>query len=281
MLTTILLSSALAFASPLSPTIEIVHIGGPTALIEIDGYRILTDPTFDDGPKEYSVGPVTLKKLSSPSMNTTDLGQVDLVLLSHDEHADNLDEKGRAYLNHAAELFTTTSGAKRLGGHAVGLKPWDSKIIKTKNKNTLKITAVPARHGPVGIEPIAGDVIGFVITSQDSGRDLLYITGDTVWYEGTKEATKRFKPMSVLAFAGGAKPLPISVRVTMDATELLEFASALPEAVIIPIHQDGWSHFKESKTDIEQVFATFKLEKRLLSLTPGIKTKVLSIQKIH
>lgn len=280
MLITFLLTSVMAFASPPPPKMEVTHIGGPTALVEIDGYRILTDPTFDDGPKEYPINSVTsLKKTNSPSVKSDDLGQIDLVLLSHDEHADNLDEKGRAYLKKVTEVFTTASGAKRLGGNAVGFKPWESKIIKTKNKKTLKITAVPARHGPVGIEPMAGDVVGFVITSQDSAIDLLYVTGDTVWYEGTKEVTKRFKPLAVLAFAGGAKPLPIPVRVTMDANEILEFANALPSSVIIPIHQDGWAHFKESKTDIEQVFATFKLEKRLLSLTPGLKAEVPFVQK--
>lgn len=27
--------------------VAITHIGGPTALIEVGGWRILTDPTFD------------------------------------------------------------------------------------------------------------------------------------------------------------------------------------------------------------------------------------------
>jgi hypothetical protein len=30
--------------------IRITHIGGPTALIEVEGWRLLTDPTFDPGP---------------------------------------------------------------------------------------------------------------------------------------------------------------------------------------------------------------------------------------
>lgn len=126
----------------------------------------------------------------------------------------------------------------------------------------------------MGIEPIAGDVTGFVISLKNSNQDLIYVTGDTVWYDGTKEVTHRFKPIAVLAFAGSAKPLPIPIRVTMDANELLEFANALPGSIIVPVHRDKWSHFKESKPEIEQVFATFKIEKRLLSLTPGIKTKL-------
>ena len=38
-------------------------IGGPTALIEIDGFRLLTDPTFD-APRAYQLPHVKLEKLS-------------------------------------------------------------------------------------------------------------------------------------------------------------------------------------------------------------------------
>lgn len=85
---------------------------------------------------------MTLKKINSPAIKAADLGPVDLVLLSHDEHADNLDRKGKDYLKQAHDIFTTASAAQRLGGDAVGFKPWESKIIKTKNKNKLRITAV-------------------------------------------------------------------------------------------------------------------------------------------
>jgi L-ascorbate metabolism protein UlaG (beta-lactamase superfamily) len=40
---------------------RITLIGGPTALIEVGGFRLLTDPTFD-GPGEYRLPHVTLKK---------------------------------------------------------------------------------------------------------------------------------------------------------------------------------------------------------------------------
>jgi L-ascorbate metabolism protein UlaG (beta-lactamase superfamily) len=34
--------------------IRITHIGGPTALIEVEGWRLLTDPTFDPPGRRYS-----------------------------------------------------------------------------------------------------------------------------------------------------------------------------------------------------------------------------------
>jgi hypothetical protein len=49
---------------------------------------------------------------------------VDAVLLSHDQHDDNLDAVGRALLPVAGAVVTTTPGAKRLGREARGLAPW-------------------------------------------------------------------------------------------------------------------------------------------------------------
>ena len=74
----------------------ITLIGGPTALIEASGFRLLTDPTFDP-PGEYKLPYVTLKKLAGPARTATEVGRVDAVLLSHDQHADNFDRSGRAY----------------------------------------------------------------------------------------------------------------------------------------------------------------------------------------
>ena len=68
-------------------------IGGPTLLIEHGGFRILTDPTFDERGA-YEARGVTLTKLAGPALKPEDLGPVDLVLLSHDQHFDNLDRPG-------------------------------------------------------------------------------------------------------------------------------------------------------------------------------------------
>jgi hypothetical protein len=38
------------------PEVRIIHIGGPTTLIEIDSLRLLTDPTFDAPGRRYTFG---------------------------------------------------------------------------------------------------------------------------------------------------------------------------------------------------------------------------------
>src|SRR5437588_10201291 len=86
-------------------TLSITLIGGPTALIEVDGFRLLTDPTFD-APGAYQLPHVKLEKLTGPALAAKDIGEVDAVLLSHDQYSDNLDHSGREFLGHdRLELF--------------------------------------------------------------------------------------------------------------------------------------------------------------------------------
>src|SRR5258706_2000963 len=75
----------------------ITLVGGPTTLIELEGFRFVTDPTFD-APGDYPLPHVTLKKTANPVLSADQMGTVDAVLLSHDQHADNLDTSGRAFL---------------------------------------------------------------------------------------------------------------------------------------------------------------------------------------
>jgi L-ascorbate metabolism protein UlaG (beta-lactamase superfamily) len=248
---------------------KITLIGGPTALIEVGGFRLLTDPTFD-APGEYKLPHVTLKKTSHPALTAEQIGRVDAVLLSHDQHADNFDHAGRAYAMQAPRLLTTVVGAKRLGGVAEGLAPGESTKL-TNPAGTLTVTATPARHGPAGIEPLAGDVIGFVL-SLASGSPI-YITGDTVWYEGVAEVARRFQAGLVLLFAGAAKTRG-AFHLTMDANDALDTAHAFPDATIVPLHYEGWAHFSQSGDDLVQSFKALGIGARLRLLEPGVPTTI-------
>src|ERR1700761_4146938 len=127
-------------------SLSMTLIGGPTALIEIDGFRLLTDPTFD-APRTYQLGHVKLEKLSGPALAEDTIGEIDAALLSHDQHSDNLDESGKHFLSKAKRVLTTVAGAKRLGGSVEGLAPWASTEL-ARNGRLLTVTATPARHGP-------------------------------------------------------------------------------------------------------------------------------------
>ena len=249
---------------------HIAYIGGPTALISYHGLRLLTDPTFDSHGTEYVGGPTTLRKLADPAVTIDKLGPIDLVLLSHDQHSDNLDHAGREMLAQAGKVFTTAEGAKRLGGNAVGFVPWQTIELQSPDGTPLLVTATPARHGPVGSEGRSGPVVGFVLrpaTGPDA--EALYFSGDTVWYEGVAEVARWFNISTAVLNMGAAKvqaagPAPL----TMTAADAVQLAKAMPNATIVPLHFEGWAHFTESRPVIQQTFRDAGLEARLRWINP-------------
>jgi L-ascorbate metabolism protein UlaG (beta-lactamase superfamily) len=253
-------------------TLRITLIGGPTALIEIDGFRLLTDPTFDE-PGAYQLPHVKLEKLTGPALSAKAIGEVVAVLLSHGPHSDNLDHSGRDFLKHARRVLTTEAGAKRLGGKAEGFAPWQVTELTGNNGHSLTITATPARHGPAGIEPLSGDVIGFVVASNKPASRPLYISGDTTWFDGVAEVAKPFKADVVLPFAGAAQTRG-PFHLTMDTNDTIETAHAFPDAVIAPVHTDGWAHFRQSANDLRATFDTLGFGPRLRILQPGVATVI-------
>lgn len=251
-------------------TLTLTLIGGPTALIEIGGLRLLTDPTFD-APGDYRLPHATLRKTGGPALSADQIGPVDAVLLSHDQHADNLDHAGRALIARVPRVLTTVAGAKRLGGSAQGLRPWEETALRMPEGGMLRVTATPARHGPAGIEPLSGDVIGFVLAPSDARP--IYVSGDTVWYDGVAEVAHRFPAGLVLLFAGAAQTRG-PFHLTMDTNDAIETAHAFADATIVPVHYDGWAHFTQGRGDLEKSFAALGIGARLRLLEPGIATRI-------
>ena len=242
--------------------IRLTYIGGPTALIEIGGLRVLTDPTFDPAGTEYPTPTYVLRKTEGPALSPEALGAVDVVLLSHDHHHDNLDHEGRRVLDAAASVVTTSAGAARLGGKSVGVTPWQYIDVPTPAGGSLRITATPARHGPSNGD--RGPVIGFILALADDPDSVVYVSGDTVWYDGVAEVARRFTPAVALLFAGAARVREVGpAHLTLTADEMVTAARALTRALIVPLHFEGWAHFSESRADIERAFAEAGLAKRL------------------
>jgi L-ascorbate metabolism protein UlaG (beta-lactamase superfamily) len=244
----------------------------PNCPHECFGLRLLTDPTFDE-PGSYEAGDIVLEKRIGPAFSGDNLGVVDAVLLSHDQHFDNLDRTGREVVERAKSTFTTRSGAKRPGASATGLSPWETIRFEGTSGQRLYISATPARHGPSGIEPIAKEVTGFVLGIDQPG-DAIYIKGDTVWYEGVAEVARRFRPRLVILFAGSAKPRR-PFHVTMDNNDAIETAHALPNSKIVAVHNEGWAHFTESQADVVRAFGTLGLASRLQTLERGHPERIL------
>ncbi len=160
-------------------------------------------------------------------------GGIDAVLLHHDTHDGNLDHAGGAFLPEVPIVFTTDSGAGRLGGNAHGLAFWQTAELQRPDGATVTVTGVPARHGPIGREPVTGDVVGFILTS--------------VLFLGSAR----------MAFAFDSAPL------TLDSPQGAEAAKVPDARRVAPSHFDSWAHFKEGRNEIEAAFIEAGLADRL------------------
>jgi L-ascorbate metabolism protein UlaG (beta-lactamase superfamily) len=255
--------------------LTITHIGTATMLLEIGALRLLTDPVFDPAGGRYSFGWGTgSTKLTAPAVSADQLGAIDAVLLSHDHHEDNLDAAGRALLPRARRVLTTAPGGRRLGGNAEGMRPWQSAVLES-GQTRVKVTATPAQHGALITRPVAGATIGFVLEWAGQRGGALYISGDTIYYRGIDAVAERFR-IGVGVFHLGRASFPITgpLRYTMGARDGVRAARALGPQTIIPIHYEGWRHFREGRAATERAFAAAGLAERLRWLTLGQPTDI-------
>jgi len=203
-----------------------------------------------------------LRKTAGAVIGPDELGPVDAVLLSHDQHPDNLDHGGREFLPRVPLVLSTPAAAERLGVH--GLEPWESTAL-----DDVTITAVPARHGPPGSEPHTGPVTGFVLAGPD--RPTVYVSGDNAALELVDEVAARFPGIDVaLLFAGAARtPLMDGAPLTLTSEWAAEAAVRLGRAVIVPVHFEDWAHFSEGRDTLTPAFAAAGVAGRLHLLDRG------------
>ncbi len=237
----------------------ITHVGGPTVLIEVDGWRLLTDPTFDPAGGHYDFGWGTSSdKLAGPAMAASAMPPIDAVLLTHDHHGDNLDTAGRALLPSVETVITTTSGARRLRlAGARGLAAGAPPRLAAPGRPVIEVTATPARHGPPFSRPLVGDVVGFALRRPAGDDVLLWITGDTVLHRPLRRAAAAMTIDVALVHMGGVRfPVTGPVRYTMTGRKAVELLGIARPRVAVPVHYEGWGHFKDGRSAVERALTT-------------------------
>ena len=258
--------------------IYITHIDTACVLIEINGFKILTDPTLDHAGGWYyhGFGSVS-RKTDKPALETSDLKEVDLVLLSHHQHKDNFDVKGREFTKTARLIITIRTAARELP-NAVGLENWRSHAVEDHRVPGLRITATPAQHRPWWVpEVFSGKVIGFIIEYDGQLNGVIYISGDTVYFDGIRQIADKYL-IDVAVFHVGSvqfRYLTGFGHYTMDGKEMLKAVAMIKPNTIIPVHFRGWSHFKEKEQTLRSVIAADdEALRKSIFLAPGKRTLI-------
>ena len=246
---------------------DFILVGGPTAVFEYGSLRWMTDPAFSP-PGEYG----GLVKLTGPALTPDDVGDVDVVLVSHDHHADNLDPEGRAFLPRAGRVLTTTAGARRLGGNATGLEPWSSLELSASDGTVVTVTAVPAQHGPDGTDDITGPVIGFVLRSPRT--ETLYVSGDNASLDVVRAIAEHVGHIDVAVLFAGAVQLPHrfdGAYLTLSSDHAADAAKILGAHRVVPVHFEGWQHFTQGADALRSAFAGNGVAGRLRLPERGVR----------
>ncbi len=241
----------------------VTYVGGPTAILEYAGLRILLDPTFDP-PQTYDSDGEPLTKTAGPGVAAADLGAIDAILLSHHEHEDNLDSSGRELVLRTLTLSTAKAGVD-LGKPVIGLDCWEEYRI-----GNVTVTAAPALHGPPGAERLVGPVIGFMLEAPD--EPTVYVSGDNASLELVQQIADRFPSIDVaVLFAGAARVPSISAALTLTSVDAAKAAQILGAPRVIGLHTEDWAHFSESRADLEAAFDGTEL---LLGTPRGVPVSI-------
>lgn len=237
-------------------------VGGPTIVLHYAGLTIVTDPTFDP-PGTYG----SLEKTHGPAISRASIGPIDVVLLSHDQHADNLDHAGREMLAEATVVLSTTAAAGRIPA-VKGLSRWEA-VTVGEGAGAVTITAVPAQHGPKVLRLALGPATGFVLEAAD--WPTIYISGDNSSVAAARAVARRFPGIGAAVLFAGAAGVPASgpAKFTIDARRAIRIAHAMPGARIIPAHIDDWKHFREQREAFLAEFTRAGPAERLLVLERG------------
>lgn len=280
------------------------YLGTATLLIELDGQRLLTDPAFDPKGTTYDFGPwytprswFASAKLYTTPTEPNALGAIDAVLLSHDQHADNLDYAGRELLagETVHRTITTVQAARRLAmparpdsegrtmpGGGLGLAGRVTGLAwgESTRVGNVTVTATPARHGPFGT-PQIHEVMGFLLEPTSKSEPVVWISGDTVAFSALEavidEMKKRPRRVDIAVLHAGAVNFPklpiVGKRLfTFDAAQLVAIAQRLGPKIVVPIHRDGWQHFRQPTSELREALASAGIATRWLELGETLET---------
>jgi L-ascorbate metabolism protein UlaG (beta-lactamase superfamily) len=175
--------------------LRVTWLGHSTALVEIDGRRILTDPVWSDrvspltwlGPRRYSVPPISLEALPP----------IDAVVISHD-HYDHLDHRTLLAMKDWSTTFFVPLG---VGAHLAYWGIPEARIVELdwwerRSVGPVEIVCTPARHasGRTLFDKDRTLWAGYALIGP---RHRVYYSGDTGLFPAMKEIGTRLGPFDV------------------------------------------------------------------------------------
>jgi N-acyl-phosphatidylethanolamine-hydrolysing phospholipase D len=239
-----------SFAMPAARRDEltVTWIGHSTALVQIGGLNVLTDPVWSERASPVSfAGP---RRRLPPALELGALPPIDVVLISHD-HYDHLDVNtvGRLAAARADTRWLVPLGVgshvRDAGARQVDeLAWWDERVI-----GSVSLVCTPAQHSSGrGVADRNRSLwCGWCVATTTVPRRAIYFAGDSAYCPAFLEIGTRLGPFDAcLLPIGGYEPRWYMRYVHMTPEEAVRAfedlcRGSITESSLIPIH---WGTFR-------------------------------------
>ncbi|MCQ2744155.1 MAG: MBL fold metallo-hydrolase [bacterium] len=230
------------------------QIRNATLILEYNGKRILIDPMF--APKE-EYPPITKKAwpfFDLPMSPKDIIKNIDAVIITH-LHIDHFDKFAQDILPKGIKIFVQDLFDK----NALEKEHFNNiEIITSEGVDfeEIKLFKTDCIHGiKAVVEPfflangMRWEAMGVVFKSDN--EPVLYLAGDTIWYDGVKEAIDIHKPKYIILNTSGAE-VGMSEKIIMNTEDIKELHNYYAEGILIGSHMDNVGHAAISRADIRQ-----------------------------
>ncbi|MEN0053833.1 MAG: MBL fold metallo-hydrolase [Mucilaginibacter sp.] len=249
-------------------------IGGPTYVLHLGSFKILTDPMLSPkGDSAFIIkqhpttgvmgAPIT--RLIAPA--PFDMANIDMLLISH-PHQDHIDKQAIEKLDKGIHLVGPEANHAAFEGWGFkdinGLNWGDSTTMK-KGNESLKIIAVKAVHAANDpLRTALGKGNGYIIEYRN-GQELyrIYWTGDTVWFNELDGYTRYGKIDLLIPDMGAVGSDGNLGRRGLNSVDCLHIANVVNPGKIIPVHHSTFSMYVEPISVLKLTLSTTKFRDSL------------------
>lgn len=228
------------FAQPPGSGLRVTWLGHSTALVEIDGYRVLIDPVWSKraSPSQL-VGP---RRFHPPPLPLGELPSLDVVILTHD-HYDHLDMAAvRSLAASPAQQRTQWVTALGVGAHLESWHVPSSRVTEldwgdAAHVGDLRITAQPARHFSGRVVTRDQTLWASWVIAGPAHR--VFHSGDTGFFDGLADIGARHGPFDLSMIKIGAYDV-MWPDIHLDPEQAVRVHAMIRGGVLLPIH---WGTF--------------------------------------
>lgn len=245
------------------------QIRNATITIKYAGKKFLIDPLFLD---KGAFPPVPAESQESnptvalPMSIDEIIKDIDAVIVTH-FHPDHFDEIAARVLPKDIKFYAQN---EEDAGIFKSFGFMNIEVLKESGTffGDIRLIKTSCNHAPdeealnyLSMLKVTHQACGVVFSHPNEKS--MYLAGDTIWYDGVKEAIDTYKPDIIIVNAGGAQ-FATGGHIIMNKNDVLEVYKAAPQATIIASHLEGVNHLRVTRKALREFVQDNKMISRVL-----------------